>query len=146
MADPLVISILSDKRAGIAGQIADLERQAAELRASLMHLDATLLPFDPDAVPAAIPPRGVARKNGLFGGGDISGACMAAIRESAGPVGSRETALRLMASKGLNTTDKKLRHAVQTSVRSALMAYRRRGVLESVGEGWTTRWRLAGGK
>ena len=38
MADPLIISMLSDKRARLAGQVADLERQAAELRASIMHL------------------------------------------------------------------------------------------------------------
>jgi hypothetical protein len=143
MADPHIISALSRKRAEIAGVVADLERQIAGQRALLAHLDATLRIFDPDAKPEAIPPRRVAHTTGRFATGDISGACMTAIRESAAPVSSRDIAQRLMASYGLDAKDSKLRRDVQASVRNALMGYRRRGVLESVGSGWDTRWRLA---
>ena len=64
-------------------------------------------------------------------------------KRNSAPVSSRDVTLRLMASKGLNPKDKKLRDTVQNSVRSSLMGYRRRGVLEQVGTGWETRWRLA---
>jgi hypothetical protein len=143
MADPLIIGLLTDKRARLAGQIADLERQLAELRTSVMHLDATLLLFDPSATPATILPIGV-RKGGLFDAGDITGMCMACVRESTDPISSREIALRLMRTKGMNMADKRLRHVVQSSVRNALLAYKRRGVLERIGTGWETRWRLRG--
>src|ERR1035441_5121762 len=57
MAEPLVIGLLSSKRAEIAGVIADLERQVAEQRAALLHLDATIRLFDPGARPETIRPK-----------------------------------------------------------------------------------------
>lgn len=142
MADPLVIGLLSNKRAEVAGIIADLERQISAQRAVLMHLDATIRLFDPNARPAMIRPKGVGRPS-MFEPGDISGVCMAVIRESSTPVGSREIATQLMAAKGMAVSDGKLRREVQNCVRNALSAYRRRGILEAVGTGWDTRWRLA---
>ena len=143
MAEPLITGLLSSKRAEVAGVIEDLERRLAAHRADLMHLDATICLFVPEARPDAIRPKGRVRAS-RFEPGDISAACMSAIREAAGPIGSREIATRLMAAKGLAVSDSKLRREVQNSVRNALSGYRRRGVLEAVGTGWDTRWRLAG--
>jgi hypothetical protein len=144
MADPHIIAALSRKRIEISRAIADLERQVTVQRALLAHVDATLMIFDPDMKLEAVPSRRLAQTIGRFATGDISGACMAAIREADGLVRSRDIALRLMGSYGMDAKDSKLRREVQASVRNALMGYRRRGVLESVGTGWDTRWRLAG--
>lgn len=57
MAEPHVVSALVAKRAALAGKIATAERRIDQFRAGLIHLDATLRLFDPDAVPEAIPPK-----------------------------------------------------------------------------------------
>jgi hypothetical protein len=54
MADSIIIGALIQKRAEVSGIIADLEEQTRQARASLAHVDATLLLFDPDAKPEAI--------------------------------------------------------------------------------------------
>ena len=49
MADPHVISALSKLRRNLAAEIADLEKQAAQKRADLAHVNAVLRLFDPNA-------------------------------------------------------------------------------------------------
>lgn len=145
MADPLIITMLTTKRAEITRAIRDLEHQAHQHHESLKHIDATLRLFDPNVVPELARTPGRSQQGGPFSAGDISGACMDAIREADGAsIRSREIALRLMAEKGMNAADTKLRNSVLTRVRAALGAFQRRGVMESVGQGWDTRWKLAG--
>ena len=48
MADPHVISALRSKRAEVAGLIDSLERQLAQHRADLIHVDGVLRLFQPD--------------------------------------------------------------------------------------------------
>ena len=54
MAELHVISALRDKRSELAGIVNRLQQQLAEHRASLAHLDATMLLFDPDIRPEEI--------------------------------------------------------------------------------------------
>ena len=51
MAELHVISALRDKRSELAGIVNRLQQQLAEHRASLAHLGATMLLFDPDIRP-----------------------------------------------------------------------------------------------
>ncbi len=48
MAESHVVSALAAKRPEIAGVIAHIERQLGQLRACLVHLDATLFLFAPN--------------------------------------------------------------------------------------------------
>ena len=57
MAELHVIAALRDKRSELAGMVIGLERQLAEHRASLMHVDATMRLFDPRFRPEDIHPR-----------------------------------------------------------------------------------------
>jgi hypothetical protein len=57
MGEPHVIGALRDKRSELAGIVMNLEQQLVQHRASLMHLDATMLLFDPELRPEEIRPR-----------------------------------------------------------------------------------------
>ena len=57
MTNPHVLSALRDKRAEIAGALQQAERQINRLRLNLSYLDGTLLVFDPNSKPEAIPSR-----------------------------------------------------------------------------------------
>jgi hypothetical protein len=54
MGDSYAISALVTKRGEIAGLILDLEKQLADYRASLAHIDAVLKLLDPTIGPSAI--------------------------------------------------------------------------------------------
>jgi hypothetical protein len=51
MAEPHVVSALVSERAELGGQIEALERQADQLRADLLHIDAAMRIFAPDYRP-----------------------------------------------------------------------------------------------
>lgn len=55
------MSPLRAKRAEMAGEIDAAERRADQLRADLIHIDAVLRLFDPDAEPEGIPAKRVQR-------------------------------------------------------------------------------------
>lgn len=57
MGDTFVLSGLREKRAAMAGRIADLRREADNLQAQLVHLDAVLKLYGLE--PAEIPDKGV---------------------------------------------------------------------------------------
>ena len=71
MAEPHVVAALKDKRAELAGIIADLEKRISGHRAWLVHLDATLRMFAPDTEAAGIRPKAVRRRNAWFGKGEV---------------------------------------------------------------------------
>jgi len=54
VAELHVISALRDKRSELVGIVNRLQQQLTEHRASLAHLDATMLLFDPDIRPEEI--------------------------------------------------------------------------------------------
>ena len=143
MAEPLVISILSAKRAELSGIILDLERTVERHQAELVHLDATLRLFDPDVVPSAIRPLGKAHRSTIFSTGELGGFILGTLRESSTPITCRELAERLMVKKGMDVNDSHTRKNMQTRVRNCLAAHRKRGVLITTGHGWDTRWGVA---
>ena len=98
MGEPHVISALRDKRAEISGEILKLEKDIAQRRAELMHLDATLRLFAPDMVLHTIrPKRPAGRKNCWFGHGERSRLVLSALRTAEGALTAREITGLLMA-------------------------------------------------
>ena len=70
MAEPHVISALSNKRAELAGIVSQLQRQLGQQQANLAHLDATMRLFDPDIRPNKI--RAKQQRHGVSGSVPVS--------------------------------------------------------------------------
>jgi hypothetical protein len=72
MADPHVISALRVKRAEVAGLIDALERELAQQRADLVHLDSVLRLFQPERDPTEIRPKRSVHRNRYFATGELA--------------------------------------------------------------------------
>ena len=72
------------KRAEVAGLIDSLERQLAQHRADLIHVDGVLRLFQPDRDPAAIKPKRPMRRNRYFGRGELARLCLETFRDALG--------------------------------------------------------------
>ena len=104
MGEPHVISALVTKRAELAGEIHALERRLAQLRADLIHIDAALVVFDPDATPDTIAPKRPVRRSAWFAAGELSRLALEILRRADGePLSTREIAHRVMAARGAST-------------------------------------------
>ena len=57
MAESHVVSALVDKRAELTGQIVRIEQQLGQIRADLVHIDATIRLFAPKLEPETIQPK-----------------------------------------------------------------------------------------
>src|SRR3954469_12439189 len=88
--NPNTVNALRNKRAELAGLIAMHEREIDQLRSALIHLDATLLLFDPGTDPEDIAPRKRNPKRlHYFGPGEQSCRVLEAIRDDRrGPLGT----------------------------------------------------------
>ena len=120
MAELHVVAALKDKRAELAGIIADLEKRMNGHRADLVHLDATLRMFAPDTEVAEIKPKAVRRRNAWFGKGECARLVYAILRTAARPMTSREIAEALMAARGLDPADHRTRDLIQKTVHGRL--------------------------
>jgi hypothetical protein len=134
------ISALREKRATIASEIVQLERQVRHKREQLVHVDATLAILDPDADPSEIKPKRIVKHVNLFRSGELSRLIMTAFRESDGqPMSNREITEAVMRLHGIGP---EARRAIQTRVRTSLAYQEKRGKVVKVGEGTGARWRL----
>ena len=146
MGEPHVISALRDKRAEISGEILKLEKDIAQRRAKLMHLDATLKLFAPDMVLHTIrPKRPNGRKTSWFGHGERSRLVLSALRTAEGALTAREITGLLMADKNLDPSDLQVWDAIQKTVLAMLAGGNRKGVIQRIegGLGEAVSWRIA---
>lgn len=141
MGDTFVISGLTDKRAEVAGRIAALEKEMAQLRADLLHIDAVLRLYG-EAEPEAIRPKRPVQRNGWFRVGECSRMLLDTLRQADAPLTTREMTERLMATKGQPTGDVRTRALVQRTVLGTLN--RMKGLVEKIdgGPGADAVWRL----
>lgn len=103
MGNSYAISTLVAQRAKISGLILDLEKDLANHRASLMHLDATLRLLDPAIKLHTVRAKHrAAERSSYFAPGELSERCKNAIRE-AGPNGVtvEDVVLIAMRDKGI---------------------------------------------
>jgi hypothetical protein len=144
MADTHLISALREKRAKVAGCIARLERQLAQQRADLTHIDGVLRLFAPERDPEAIKPkRTYARRTRYFARNELSRLILGTLRDADGkPLSTDEIAGQALAAKGFEAADTIMRGAVRKQALSMLRGYRKRGTVIQMGLGRGVRWKL----
>jgi len=130
---------LKQKRATIASEIVQLERQLRHKRESLVHVDATLALLDPDLSPDSIPNKRIKNIN-IFRSGELSRLIMSAFRESDGPLSTKEITDAVMRLHGVG---EEARSAIRPRVRTSLAYQVQRGAVVKIGEGVGARWALA---
>jgi hypothetical protein len=121
MAELLIVQTLTEKRAEILGRIRAYEAQIAEAKHDLTHVNATIELF-------ASPERQRARymvSHGFFKKGEIADICTGHLGFE-GELTTRELAERVMAERGLDSSDTALRNSVVFKVVQALRHAKRR--------------------
>jgi hypothetical protein len=143
MTDSHVISSLSRKRRDIAGEIAELEKQAAQKRADLAHVNAVLRLYDPKAAAEEVRPKHLAFRHRFFGNGELSRHCLNQLREAEGlAISADDIAIGAMRAKNMPLGDDPLRQKLVSTTLAALKRLSKRGSVEKIGEGVGARWRL----
>jgi hypothetical protein len=142
MADPHVVTGLRAKRAELAGEIQAAEKCIAQLRADLIHLDATLRLFDPQSEPETIASKRPYRRREWFKNGELPRLLLSTLRKAAEPMSASELALAAMATKGWDASDAATLEAISTSIGGYLRSHRDRLVERAGRENRHTVWRV----
>ena len=123
MDQPILIGGLTRKRAELAGQIIATEKMLSRLREDLIHLDATLKLFDPEAKPKAIVPR-ARRPPPRFKAGQLAKLVLTALREANRPLTVRDLVQQIAAENQVDISTKKELTKFDYSIRSVLQRQR----------------------
>jgi hypothetical protein len=120
MAESHVVTALRSKRAELAGEINAVEKHVAQLRANLVHLDATLRLFDPSADPEMIPNKRPYHRRRWFSDGELPRRILDTLRTSPDPLSANDLAERIIAQKGFAEGDAQTLLTIRKSVQSYL--------------------------
>jgi hypothetical protein len=131
---PNTVAGLVAKRAEIAGKIDEARETLRQLIVDLDHVDAAIRLFDPDYDIAAIRvkpthPAQIARR------GDSIRLILDLLRQATAPLTTKQIALQVMASRGLNTEDNVLVLTMTRRIGASLRSYRDNGSLKSIRDG-----------
>jgi hypothetical protein len=140
MAELHVVSALRNKRSELAGIVSRLERQLLAHRASLTHVDATMLLFDPDSRPQEVRPRQQRSRNSWFRPGECLRLIYDVLRDAPHPVATRELTERIMAVKAIPATDDRRRELIQKTICGSLA--RTKETIERLETSGVVQWRL----
>jgi hypothetical protein len=147
MAESHVVSALRHKRGEIAGEIIAAERRITDLRAALVHVDATLKLFagnetNPEAISPRLPkpPRSLPAPSAR---GDITRAVLDAMRRTECSLSTGDVAEEAARSLGVALDSNARRQAFTEQIRNALYRQRDRGLLVNVKDGLRVLWRVA---
>ena len=141
MAEPHVISALSNKRAELAGIVSQLERQLAQQQANLAHLDATMRLFDANIRPDKIHPKQRRARSIWFRPGECLRRIYDALREAAHPMTTHQLAERIIRVKALPIADDRQRALVRKTILGSLN--RAKETIMRVEIAGVVSWRLA---
>ena len=141
MAEPHVISALSNKRAELAGIVSQLERQLAQQQANLAHVDATMRLFDPNIRPDKIRPKQPRARSVWFRPGECLRLIYDELREAAQPMTTHQLAERIIRVKAMPIADDRQRALVQKTILGSLN--RAKETIVRVEVAGVVRWRLA---
>lgn len=118
MAEPHVITALIQKRADLAGELAETEARVIAIRANIEHVDCCLALFGYKPDPQDIPPR--RRQRGrIFRRGELSRMVYDILRAATGPISNREIAARIVAIMNWDQENEDLISDVAVRVKDA---------------------------
>jgi len=137
-----VISGLRQKRARIAGEIAQARKVLAQRIEELAAVDTVLRLFAPDDDPDMIPPIKPASHGLFFQYRELGRICMDVLRGARGPVTLDRIVDVAIETKGL-PDDRRLRKHVTDNVRANLGRMERRGLVRRVVREPEVWWELA---
>jgi hypothetical protein len=139
----LALAALVRKRAELAGEIRLAEGRLDQLRADILHLDATIRILDPGYHADATVPKARRQRRGWFGNGELLRMVLETLRKAPEPVTAREIAVALMERKGFDATDATTVRLVEKRVDATVR--RREGLVERVLYGpRSVGWKVAG--
>ena len=141
-----LVAGLIAKRRELAGVIVELERQLAQHRADLTHIDGVLRVLASNLDPEMIKPKRVYRRTRYFGRHELGRLCLAAFRDASEPLSVDNITGNVIAAKGFDGADAILRAAVRDQVTGVVKRLRRAGTIEKVGTGRLSGWKLIGAK
>lgn len=128
---PTTIKALLDLRSTKAGRLLLLEREAAELKIQLAHLDATILMVDPSADLGALSPR-LPRSDAGAARQPVMRVVLTALRTSTNPMTTADLALSLIRDRGIAAPTAKEKSAMAKRADNCLRKLKKRGVVEIV--------------
>lgn len=135
------LAALKDKRASIAGEVAQLRNKLAWAESQLKHLDAAIQIFEPSCDPDAIPNKRPQKRIKLFRQGELSRMVLDALRTADGPLRTQDIVSAIMFAQG---HDEVARTALAPRVRSNLQyLVEKAGTVAKIGGGGDARWTLA---
>ena len=141
MAEPLVLSALTKKRAEIDGFLRDAEKRIAHLRADRDVIDAAIRIFDPSRLPSKIKPLLRRPKPRMFRHGQCSRAVADLLRVAEAPMTVRGIAERLVTEHHLDVKGKADLDKLVGKVRNILLRHAGKGMVrEQTGPDVT--WRI----
>lgn len=131
---------LHDKRAEIAGQIIQLEKQARQLRANLAHVEATIRILRPGIELGKIVPKRVEYRPRYFKRGELANLLRGYMRGHPSDVAIADIMPLALGDRNPNPEEYQ---RIAVGLYEALNRLRRKGTVERIGQGWKgSRWRL----
>ena len=140
MTDP-VLAALVTRRAELTGKIHSAQGELQQMHADLASLDAVIRQIDPEYRIDAIRPRyRRAPQAGEFG--SISRTVLDHLRRAGKPISAKDLAGRIIAERGLNTGDPKLRRQMNKRVDMALRYQRTNGMVREARTDSAVMWEI----
>lgn len=140
MGDQIAIYALRRKRAHLAGEIEQAQRAIQKQRATLATLDAVIRLFEPVSNPELIAPiRPRAKGDPLFRMGELTRLVLAALREAEKPIRVGHINGYILAAKGLEEADHRVKTRIAEKVRGALKRMSRGGTVRKIVD-WPEMW------
>lgn len=134
------LAALKDKRATLASEIVQLERQLRHRKESLAHVDATLKLLDPSVQLDAIPHKRLSKRIKLFRQGELGRMILDAMRRAGRAISTADIVTDILKAGGHGET---ARATVSPRVRGNLAYLERRRKVVKSGDQRTARWTLA---
>jgi hypothetical protein len=138
--DPTPCPHFRNRRAALASEVAQLERQIRQRKEALGHVDATLRLLDPSVDVDAIPNKRIVKRIKLFRQEQLGRMIVGVLREAHAPIGTHAIVAAILRAGGYGPG---ARSALMPRVRGNLAYLHRRQKVIKSGSGKSTRWTLA---
>jgi hypothetical protein len=139
LGNKYALAALKDRRATLAGQIADYKKRLATAQMQLDHIDACLTIFEYEGDPAAIPNKRPRRRVKLFAQGELGQLIRDALRRAGKPLGTHALVTALLEAGGHGES---ARASLAPRVRGNLAYLETRGAVTKTGRGMAVVWSL----